>query len=62
MIDWGDGSEDSIDPAVSGFTASHIFAATGTYTVQACVSDEAGGEGCDTMTVTVVDPDHAHHR
>jgi Ca2+-binding RTX toxin-like protein len=56
VIDWGDGGEDTIDPAVSGFSGTHAFATTGTRTVEACVSDDAGDEACDTMTITVVAP------
>jgi Ca2+-binding RTX toxin-like protein len=56
VIDWGDGStETTVDPAVSGFSRTHTFAATGTRTVEACVSDD-DDTTCDTMMITVVAP------
>ncbi len=56
MIDWGDGTDDTtVDPATSPFTASHTFTAAGTWTVQACVTDDVD-QGCDTMTITVNAP------
>jgi Ca2+-binding RTX toxin-like protein/plastocyanin len=55
LIDWGDGSADTtVDPAVSGFSRSHTFTAQGTYTVEGCVTDDDGGQHCDSMVVTVV--------
>ena len=40
---------------MSGFSAIPHLHHAGTHTVEACVSDD-GGEGCDTMTITVVAP------
>ena len=56
VIDWGDGSADTtVDPAASPFARSHTFTTAGTRTVEACVSDD-DGQGCDTMTITVIAP------
>lgn len=53
-VDWGDGSTPQDLGAVSGtFTAAHTYADDGTHTVQVCVRDDAGAEGCDSATVTV---------
>jgi PKD repeat protein len=46
--DFGDGA------LVSGVTASHTYAAAGSYTVQLTVTDDAGGVGTATATVTVL--------
>ncbi len=48
--DFGDGS-----PAVTGETANHFYATSGIYTVTLTVVDDDGGEGSDTLTVTVND-------
>lgn len=55
-IDWGDGSTVTVvDPASSGFSRSHTYTTAGDKTVEACVTDDDGGEGCDSMTITVVE-------
>jgi PKD repeat protein len=48
--DFGDGATDS------GSTASHTFAAGGTFSVVLTVTDDLGATGSDTQSVTVVDP------
>ncbi|TWG90943.1 thrombospondin type 3 repeat-containing protein [Nocardioides sp. J9] len=46
-ISWGDGSTEVVDPAVSGFSASHTFAGNGTFTATVTVTDDDGGTGSD---------------
>ncbi len=48
---WGDSSSDS-----SGVTASHTYAASGSYDVTLTVTDSLGGTKSLTKSVTVVDP------
>ncbi|MEM1180659.1 MAG: PKD domain-containing protein [Acidobacteriota bacterium] len=57
-VDWGDGSA----PASATVTfaggagtvdANHDYSANGTYTVTTCVTDDDGGEGCTSVTITV---------
>ena len=52
-IDWGDGSEDAIDPATSPITASHIYEDDGEYTVTITVTDDDGSSGQGSLTITV---------
>ncbi|MGY3439856.1 MULTISPECIES: PKD domain-containing protein [unclassified Marinovum] len=47
-VDWGDGSA-----AGSGLTGSHTYLDDGVYTVTVTVTDDDGGIGDDTLTVTV---------
>ncbi|MCP4902795.1 MAG: hypothetical protein GY906_38020, partial [bacterium] len=50
-IDWGDGTSpesgqvDQVSRTVSG---EHLYTGEGPYVVEICVSDDAGGTGCDT--------------
>ena len=52
-VDWGDGTID--EPIVYDGTiyAYHSYASEGDYTTEICVTDDDGGVGCDTFTVTV---------
>jgi|GEM_PF-3263772 len=58
-IDWGDTTSSdggvtepsgSTDGTVDG---SHVYADNGVYPVEVCVTDNDGGVGCDSLTVTV---------
>jgi PKD repeat protein len=66
-VSWGDGTSDTGTVAESPFgppgsttgnsgTAafgSHTYADNGTYTITVCVSDDDGGQGCDTVVATI---------
>ena len=43
-----------MDGTVDG---AHVYADDGTYTVTVCVTDDDGGTGCDSFTVTVENSD-----
>jgi hypothetical protein len=60
-IDWGDGSAiesgDVTEANGNGEVfGSHTFNQGGSFTVEICVEDDDGGEGCDTFAVTVLAP------
>lgn len=52
-VTWETGSSETF--AVSGgtFTASHQYATSGARTITACVTDDDGGSGCATVSVSV---------
>ncbi len=57
-IDWGDGTIEPGSVASSRstggvVTGTHTYAADGIYQVEVCVTDQAGGTGCDTLDVDV---------
>ncbi len=58
-IDWGDGTPLATATVTSSrssggtVTGTHTYAADGIYEVEVCVSDQAGGVGCDTLDVDV---------
>lgn len=56
-VDWGDGViEDAMvvsDDGSGTVSGTHAYATAGTKTVRVCVTDDDGGEGCDTLLVTV---------
>ena len=53
-VDYGDGSGGlPLIVTGTGFTLSHVYAASGTYTVTVTVSDNLGASGQDHLTVTV---------
>ena len=54
VVSWGDGSPDeNVDPAVSPFAITHMYAAPGTYTVEVCVIDKDDSPGCSGFEVDV---------
>ncbi len=58
-IDWGDGSgaqPATVDGARGGgvVTGTHVYAASGDYTVEVCVTDDDGATGCDSTELEVV--------
>jgi PKD repeat protein len=55
-INYGDGTGDqslALNPDKS-FLLSHTYSSSGDYMIEACVSDDDGGSGCDQIQVTVV--------
>ena len=52
-IDWGDGPAPFDVCAAAAVQPSHTYAAVGTYTITACVTDDDGGVGCDPTVVVV---------
>jgi len=55
-VNYGDGTVTqsfALNPDKS-FSLSHTYSASGDYTIEACVSDDDGGSGCDQIQVTVV--------
>jgi hypothetical protein len=58
-IDWGDGTPPDTAPTIDTtrgggtVTASHTYTASGTYTLELCVTDQHGGETCDTRRLEV---------
>ncbi len=55
VVDWGDGTSvaGSVDQTAGTVTGSHVYTGEGTYTVTVPVTDDDGGTGSDTLTVTV---------
>ncbi|MCP4165096.1 MAG: right-handed parallel beta-helix repeat-containing protein [Chloroflexi bacterium] len=57
-IDWDDGSPVENVPVsqgagFGGLEGNHTYLSAGEYTVQACVQDNGGAEGCDTLLISV---------
>jgi uncharacterized repeat protein (TIGR01451 family) len=54
-VDWGDGTVEAavVNQEAHTVSASHVYTAPGTYTVTVSVTDDDGGTGSDTFTVTV---------
>ena len=54
-IDWGDGTIESgtLDEALGTVDGSHVYPDDGVFTVTVTVTDDDGGIGSDTLTVTV---------
>ena len=57
VIDWGDGVVEAgtvvEDDGAGTVLASHVYANTGAYAIEVCVTDDDGGVDCDNLTVTV---------
>jgi hypothetical protein len=53
VINWGDGNTQTVSPATSPFSLQHTYALAGTYTATISVSDDDGGTGNATASVTV---------
>lgn len=58
MINWGDGSPNEVGTLTQGagngtVDGSHPYINDGTFTVEVCVTDDDGANGCDTLTVQV---------
>ena len=57
-VDYGDGS--GVQPLSLNqdktFDLGHEYANNGSYTVEACVTDDDGGSGCNSFDVTVLEP------
>ncbi len=53
LINWGDGSTQTVDPAISPFSRQHTYALAGVYTASITVTDDDGGVGSTTASVTV---------
>jgi len=54
-VDYGDGTGAqalALNPDKT-FSLSHAYAGSGPYTLEVCVTDDDGGEGCDSLTVAV---------
>jgi PKD repeat protein len=60
FIDWGDGARTPASgvstTSSSPFSASHTYAAEGSYTAVVTTTDKDGGTGSDAVTVTVTPP------
>ena len=56
LLSWGDGASARQDLAAgtTAFTASHVYSASGTYTVSATVSDAGGSTSATTQVVVTV--------
>ncbi|MFP3853498.1 MAG: PKD domain-containing protein [Anaerolineales bacterium] len=54
-VDWGDGTSEAppVDETNKSLDLQHAYGDDGTYTVEVCVRDDDGGEGCDQVVVTV---------
>ncbi len=56
IVGWGDNSEpQTLDGVTTGFGIAHTYTSPGVYDVTVCVTDDDGGEGCDTFTLTIFD-------
>ncbi|HYH47873.1 MAG TPA: PKD domain-containing protein, partial [Thermoanaerobaculia bacterium] len=53
VINWGDGTTQTVSPAASPLVLSHTYAAAGSYTATVAVSDDDGGTGSATAGVLV---------
>ena len=56
VIDWGDGNQEVIDPALSPVSKIHAYQSPGQFTVVLTVSDDDGGVGMASATLAVIEP------
>jgi len=59
MINWDDGTPNStgaLTTSGQSFQANHSFPNAGVYTINACVKDSAGANGCASVWIVVYDP------
>ena len=62
VIEWGDGDIDDLGAVAQGLGAisgSHVYTTTGAFTIRVEVTDDDGGVGDDTRSITVVDAKEA---
>jgi len=57
-INWGDGNTETVpvnvtSPGNGTVSGQHVYSASGNFTVEVCVADNAGGVGCDTVNIVV---------
>ena len=54
-VDWGDGTSEAAEVDQAGRTAvaSHTYSTSGSYTATVCAQDDAGADGCDSVSVEV---------
>jgi len=52
-FDWGDGTSDTVDPATTGASASHLFAQFGTYEVEITVTDDDTGSASTSFELII---------
>lgn len=59
-VDWGDGATDTLPLAARSGTAqiSHTYNQVGKFTVNLCVNDNSGGEGCDQIIAQAACQEH----
>jgi predicted extracellular nuclease len=53
VINWGDGSTQTVNPATSPFSLAHTYAAAGIYTATVTVTDDDSDAGATTAAVAV---------
>jgi hypothetical protein len=59
MINWDDGTSNStgsLTTSGQSFQANHTFTNTGVYTINVCVKDSVGANGCAQVWIVVYDP------
>jgi hypothetical protein len=62
IIDWGDGSQTTVDPSQSPVKSNHRYDKPGKYKVRVTVIDDDGGRHSDTHKVTVKNAKTDHRK